>query len=75
MVCLLTPVVISLVLLAAHFLRAGHIFPAVAAFCLLPLLMVRRPWVARTVQDARLGKRGSYTRRSFGSRVSSLQRL
>jgi len=59
MVCLLTPVVIRLVLPAVHFLRAGIIFPVVAALCLLPLLMVRRPWVARTVQVALLALIGS----------------
>ena len=46
------PVVLSLLLLGAHFLRAemGYLLPVV--FLLLALLLVRRPWAARVVQAA-----------------------
>ena len=41
----LLPVILSFLLLAAHFLRAG--WPALSVLCLalLPLLMLRRWWV------------------------------
>jgi hypothetical protein len=43
-------VVLSLLVLAAHFLRAGAL-PVVGALLLLvALLFVRRPWAARTIQ-------------------------
>ena len=46
----LTPVVISCLLMGAHFLRSGHIF--VTAFCVLfiGVLFIRRPMAARAVQ-------------------------
>lgn len=46
----LSPVVLSFLLLAAHFYRAG--LPLLTVACLgLPLLLpVRRPWVPRTFQ-------------------------
>ena len=51
---LLIPVLLSHVLLAAHFLRAGH-WPLVIASLALPLLLVaRRPWAARLVQVAQV---------------------
>ncbi len=46
----LFPVVISLVVLAAHFLRGGNIVMVIAVFGLLALLVVRRRWVAQLVQ-------------------------
>ena len=53
------PVVLRLVLavlaalvLAAHFLRAGHLVLVPACLALVGLLFVRRPWAARTVQIA-----------------------
>ena len=48
----LTPVILSAILLAAHFSRAG--LPAISLLALgLPfLLLVRKPWAARTVQLA-----------------------
>lgn len=44
------PIVLSLVILAAHFLRGGASWMAVAILGLLGLLLVRRAWVARVVQ-------------------------
>lgn len=47
---LLTPVILSLLVLAVHFLRAGNL-PMVVVMVLLPgLLLVRRPWAARVLQ-------------------------
>jgi len=49
---LLFPVVLSLVALGAHFLRGGNLVLVAAVFVLLALVVVRRPWAARTVQVA-----------------------
>lgn len=46
----LTPIVISVVLLAAHWLRGGHLFLAVATLAMPFLLRIRRPWVPLLVQ-------------------------
>ena len=46
----LFPVVSSLLLLGAHFLRSGAFVAVAACVALSLLLFVRRPWVARTVQ-------------------------
>ena len=46
----LIPVVLSLLLLAAHLLRGGHILLIVVVAMLVGLLAVRRPWAARVVQ-------------------------
>jgi hypothetical protein len=47
---LLTPVILSLLLLAAHFWRAGLV-PLALTCALLPLLLlVRRPWLPRLMQ-------------------------
>ncbi len=46
----LVPVVLSLLLLAAHFLRAGVMVFVLLVLAVLGLLAVRRPWVARIVQ-------------------------
>jgi hypothetical protein len=48
----LAPVVLSLILLGAHFMRAGNLLMVVLVLVLLPLLGVRRRWVARLVQAA-----------------------
>lgn len=48
---LLLPAV-SLLLLAAHFYRAGALAAAVLSVALLALLAVPRPWAARTLQVA-----------------------
>ena len=46
------PVVLSLLLLGAHFLRYGNYPVVLAAILLLGLLFVRRPWVAKLMQVA-----------------------
>lgn len=46
----LAPVVLSLVMLGAHFLRARNEVLVVGMLALLGLLVVRRPWAARVVQ-------------------------
>ncbi len=47
---LFVPIVLSLVVLGAHFMRYGNLFGVAGAALLLGLLFVRRPWVARLVQ-------------------------
>ncbi len=44
------PIVLSLLVLAAHFLRGGCLPVAVGVLALLALLAVRRPWVPRLLQ-------------------------
>ena len=46
--------ILSLLVLGAHFLRAGQVALLGVVLILLVLLAVRRPWVARTVQVALL---------------------
>ena len=48
----LVPVVISLLVLGAHFLRAGNLVLVVLVLVLVALLGLRRRWVARVVQVA-----------------------
>ena len=48
----LVPVVLSLIVLGAHFLRAGNIIVVAAVLVVLGLLFVRRPWAARVAQSA-----------------------
>jgi len=50
----LSPVILSLVILGAHFLRARNFVLVIVVLLLLALLGVRRPWVARLVQVALL---------------------
>lgn len=50
----LLPVVLSLLVLGAHFLRAGNIAMVAAVLVVLGLLGVRRRWAARVVQAALL---------------------
>ena len=50
----LAPVVLSLMVLAAHFLRGGHLLAVVLILVLLGLLAVRQRWVPRLVQVALL---------------------
>lgn len=48
---MLTPAVLSLLVLAAHFLRRGQMVPCVATLAMLVVLLaVRRPWVPRVTQ-------------------------
>lgn len=49
-ILLLLPALLSTILLAAHFLRAGHLLIVVFVLATIPLLTVRRPWSARLVQ-------------------------
>lgn len=46
------PVVLSLLLIGAHFLRFGHMPAVFATLLMIGLLFVRRPWAARVVQVA-----------------------
>jgi hypothetical protein len=46
----LVPVVLSLLVLGAHFLRAGNVSAVAVVLVLLGLLIVRRPWAARVAQ-------------------------
>jgi hypothetical protein len=47
---LFAPIVVSLLVLGAHFLRYGQWWGVAAAVVLIGLLFVRQPWVARTIQ-------------------------
>ncbi len=49
-VLLFIPVVLSILVLAAHFLRGDNLLLVVLVLGLLVLLAVRRPWVARLMQ-------------------------
>jgi hypothetical protein len=49
-VVLLVPVVVSLLALGAHFLRAGAVPFVALVILVVALLFVRRPWAARTIQ-------------------------
>ncbi len=44
------PVVLSLVVLGAHFMRYGNSMGVTGSVLLIALLFVRRPWVARLMQ-------------------------
>ena len=46
------PIVLSLVVLGAHFMRYGNSLGVIAAAFLVAVLFVRRPWAARLVQVA-----------------------
>jgi len=45
-----TPIVLSLVVLGAHFLRYGNYPGVFVSLALIGLLLIRRPWVARLLQ-------------------------
>jgi hypothetical protein len=49
-VLIYVPVVLSLVMLGAHFMRFGNTIGVVGSVVLIVLLIVRRPWVARLIQ-------------------------
>jgi hypothetical protein len=49
---LLVPVVLSLLLLGAHFLRAGNLLVVLLVLVLVALVGVRRRWVARVLPAA-----------------------
>jgi hypothetical protein len=44
------PVVLSLVVLGAHFMRYGNSIGILGSLALMALLIVHRPWVARLMQ-------------------------
>ena len=44
------PVILSLLVLGAHFMRYGNSIGVGGSLALVALLMVRRPWVARLLQ-------------------------
>jgi hypothetical protein len=44
------PVVLSLVILGAHFMRYGNSIGVIGSLAFIALLFVRRPWVARLMQ-------------------------
>jgi len=44
------PVVLSLIVLGAHFMRYGNAIGVVGAAALIGLLAIREPWIARTMQ-------------------------
>jgi hypothetical protein len=44
------PIVLSLVVLGAHFMRYGNSIGVFVALVLIGLLFLRRPWVARLMQ-------------------------
>ncbi len=49
-VLLFLPILLSLAMFAAHFLRYGNFLLVAAILGLAALLLVRRPWVARLTQ-------------------------
>lgn len=49
-VLIYVPVVLSLVILGAHFMRYGNSIGVFSSLVLSVLLIVRRPWVARLMQ-------------------------
>jgi hypothetical protein len=54
LVLYLVPVMLSLLLLTAHFVRRGGMVVVVAILCLAGLLVIRRAWATRMVQGALL---------------------
>jgi len=46
----LFPVIFSFLALSAHFYRAGWLFLAIIALLTIPLLLLKRRWVARFAQ-------------------------
>jgi signal transduction histidine kinase len=46
----LLPVILSMLLLGAHFFRYGNIALVLLSAALLPVLLVRKPWVIRLFQ-------------------------
>lgn len=51
-VLLYIPIVLSFVILGAHFARYGNSIGIIGAGVLLVLLLIRQPWVARLLQVA-----------------------
>jgi len=62
----LLPVILSFGLLAAHFSRTG-LFPVVILCLAIPfLLLIKKPWVARTIQLLLLLGGAEWIRAMFG---------
>lgn len=59
---LLTPTVLSLVLIAAHFLRAGQTMLVALSLLLLGLVFVPRRWAAYALQAALILAAGEWVR-------------
>lgn len=55
------PTVLSALLLAAHFLRAGDLFWMTLSLVFPVLLLVHRSWAVRTVQACLLAAAGTWT--------------
>lgn len=70
----LFPVVLSLLVLGAHFLRAGNIALLAAVIVLLALLAVPRPWAARAVQVALVIGALEWCRTLFGLALERIAR-
>jgi len=51
-VLLYVPIVLSLAILGAHFMRSGNEIGLAASLALIGLLFIRQAWVARLVQVA-----------------------
>ncbi len=49
-VIIFIPIVLSLLVLGAHFLRFGNMIGVTGAIVLVALLFLRKPWVARLLQ-------------------------
>jgi hypothetical protein len=72
----LVPVVLSLVALGAHFLRAGDFVLLGATLVLLGLVGVRRPWASRCLQAALILAAAEWVRtlvRLYGERKEAGQ--
>jgi len=50
MILRLIPVILSLILLAAHFLRINFLPLAILSFLMIALLFLRKKWVPRIIQ-------------------------
>ena len=48
----LAPVVLSIAVLGAHFMRYGNVIGVVVSLVLIGLIFLRRAWVARLIQAA-----------------------
>jgi hypothetical protein len=59
---LLVPAALSLLVLAAHFLRRSEPLPVMLCLAMLCLLFVRRPWASRALQVALLLAAGEWIR-------------
>lgn len=47
---LLFPAMLSMIVLAAHFLRAGHLSIVLLVLAAIPPLFVQKPWASRLMQ-------------------------